>query len=103
LGKWLKESQYQETNSNILKSLSDLNNDQFCHSNQQINKNNEKLEVNTPSVSITLEKVSSNNITDKHLLQSNGAKIRFPPLNLNKSIIINVTKMIFSSKNILFI
>jgi len=50
----------------------------------------EKLEFNTQSISITLEKVSSNKLTGKHLYQSNGAKIRFPQLNLNETITINV-------------
>ncbi len=65
----------------------------------QLNKNlntGDKLEFNIQSISITLEKVSSKNITGKHLIQSNGAKIRFPQLNINKSVIINVIKLLFS-------
>jgi len=60
---------------------------------RELNKNlniGEKLEFNTKSISITLEKVSSNNLTDKRLFQSNGAEVRIPQLNLNKTITINV-------------
>jgi hypothetical protein len=60
----------------------------------QLNKNlniGQKLELNTPAISIILEKISSNNITGKHLIQSNGAEIRFPELNLTEPITINVT------------
>jgi len=77
----------------------------FCdfHTDQenvigQLNQNlniNEKLELKTQSMDITLEKVSSNNLTGKHLTQPIGTEIRFPELNLNQTITINVISTIF--------
>ncbi|CAF3361707.1 unnamed protein product [Rotaria sp. Silwood1] len=64
--------------------------------NENLN-NSEKFELNTQSISITLEKVPSNSITGKQLFQLNGANVRFPQLNINKSIIIKLITLPFSS------
>lgn len=53
-------------------------------------KNGEKLELNHPLISITLEKVSGKHLAGKQLHQPNGVRIRFPELNINQSTIINV-------------
>ena len=53
----------------------------------------EKIESHTALISVTLEKVSPNNTSGKHLLQPNGAEIRFPNLFINESIIIKVRKL----------
>ncbi|CAF4359727.1 unnamed protein product, partial [Rotaria sordida] len=73
---------------------------QFKKSISNLNENlntSEKFELNTQLISITLEKLSSNNITDKQLFQLNGANVRFPQLNINKSIIIKLITLPFSS------
>lgn len=64
---------------------------------------NEKFQLDSRLVSMTVEKVSPNDIQDKHLTQSNGANVRFPPLNINKSIIAKVSENLFFAKNSFFI
>ena len=53
-------------------------------------KHVEKVELDHPAISITLEKVSGKHLAGKHLYQPNGVQIRFPELNINQSTIINV-------------
>lgn len=63
---------------------------------------NEKFQLDSRLVSMTVEKVSPNDIQDKHLTQSNGANVRFPPLNINKSIIAKVSKNLFFCEEFIF-
>ena len=55
----------------------------------------EKFDFHFPSMVITLEKVSTMNLTDQYFIQSMDTLIRFPPLNLtsvDQSILINVRR-----------
>ncbi|UJR25593.1 hypothetical protein I4U23_006937 [Adineta vaga] len=56
-----------------------------------------KLEVDHPIVSVTIEKVSAKQLTGKQLYQSNGVQIRFPELNIDQSTIINLISLPSSS------
>ncbi|CAF3678781.1 unnamed protein product [Rotaria sordida] len=94
--------QNNDTNQNIYCRQQTINSLdlQFKKSISNLNENlniSEKFELNTQLISITLEKLSSNNITDKQLFQLNGANVRFPQLNINKSIIIKLITLPFSS------
>ena len=63
--------------------------------NENLNIGN-RIDFHTEKISMTLEKVSLANISGKHLIQLNGAKIRFPRLNLNQTATINVIFNSFS-------
>ena len=61
----------------------------------------EKLDLNFFSMSITLEKVSSTDLSGKRLAQMTGTDIRFPysqlQQQLNQSVMINVSPSVFRS------
>lgn len=60
----------------------------------------EKLELNFSSMSITLEKVSSTDLSGKRLAQTTGTDVRFPYSQiqqLNHSVMINVSPSVFRS------
>ncbi|CAF3768567.1 unnamed protein product [Rotaria magnacalcarata] len=66
----------------------------------ELNENSnisERFQWNSPSISITMEKVSPNNIAGKRLSQANGADVRFPQLNINKSAVIKLITLPYSS------
>ncbi|CAM2704040.1 unnamed protein product [Rotaria socialis] len=66
----------------------------------ELNENSnisERFQWNSPATSITMEKVSPNNLAGKHLLQANGADVRFPQLNINKSAVIKLITLPYSS------
>jgi hypothetical protein len=60
----------------------------------------EKVDLNFSSMSITLEKVSSTDLSAKRLAQTTGTDIRFPYSQiqqLNQSVMINVSPSAFRS------
>ncbi|CAF1236168.1 unnamed protein product [Adineta ricciae] len=90
--KWFKN----ENNLTCVSSTANRNEIPKRELNQNL-KNVEKVELDYPAISITLEKVSGKHLAGKHLYQPNGVRIRFPELNINQSTIINLMTLPLSS------